>query len=255
MNLYYKLLKKPVFTMGDALAYYNNISSARSAVKRLLDQGMVAKIRRNLYTCISGETGSPVANRFQIASSLTKTSYISHHTAMEFYGITDQVFYEVYVSSETEFKSFSFDGYTYRYISPKIFEGVENAEFSGGVIVTDRERTVLDSIKDMDRISGLEEVLSNIESMNRIKEEKLVQYLKLYDNQFLYQKTGYILLHMKSKLKLSDQFFDLCKEKAGKSCRYLSSDYKSGRFDSEWNLVVPDNLFQIKNGGLIDADI
>ena len=104
MDLYYKLLKRPVFTMEDAQKYYNNISSAR--------------------TCISGETGAPVANRFQIASSLTKTSYISHHTAMEFYGITDQVFYEVYVSSETEFKSFLFDGYTYRFIKPKISDGV-----------------------------------------------------------------------------------------------------------------------------------
>lgn len=255
MNLYYELLKRPVFTMEDAQAYYNNISSARSAVKRLLDQGMVAKIRRNLYTCISGETGVPVANRFQIASSLTETSYVTHHTAMEFYGITDQVFYEVYVSSETEFKSFSFDGYTYRFIKPRISDGVEEVKFSGGVRVTDKERTILDSIKDMDWISGFEEVISNVGAIKRVKEERLVRYLAMYDNQFLYQKTGYILSHVKSKLGLSDSFFSLCKEKAGKSSRYLSSDYKSGKFDAAWNLVVPDILFQTKNGGMIDADV
>ena len=255
MNLYYELLKRPVFTIDDAQKYYNNVSSARTAVKRLLDQRMVSKIRRNLYTCISGETGAPVANRFQIASSLTKTSYVTHHTAMEFYGITDQVFYEVYVSSETEFKSFSFDGYTYRFIKPKISDGVEEVKFSGGVRVTDKERTILDSIKDMDRISGVEEVISNVGAMNRIKEKKLIQYLKKYDNQFLYQKTGYILFHMKSRLKLSKTFFLLCKEKAGKSSRYLTSDCKAGKFDAEWNLVVPDGLFQTKNGGLIDADV
>lgn len=255
MNLYYELLKRPVFTMEDAQTYYNNISSARSAVKRLLDQGMVAKIRRNLYTCFSGETGAPVANRFQIASSLTETSYVTHHTAMEFYGITDQVFYEVYVSSETEFKSFSFDGYTYRFIKPKISDGIEEVKFSGGVRVTDKERTILDSIKDMDWISGFEEVISNVGAMKRVKVERLVRYLAMYDNQFLYQKTGYILSHVKSKHGLSDSFFSLCKEKAGKSCRYLSSDYKSGKFDAAWNLVVPDILFQTKNGGMIDADV
>ena len=255
MDLYYKLLKRPVFTMEDAQKYYNNISSARTAVKRLIDRGMVSKIRRNLYTCISGEPGAPVANRLQIASSLTKTSYISHHTAMEFYGITDQVFYEVYVSSETEFKSFLFDGYTYRFIKPKISDGVEEAKFSGGVRVTNKERTILDSIKDMDRISGFEEVISNVGAINRVKEERLIQYLETYDNQFLYQKVGYILFHMKSKLKLSEMFFSLCKEKAGKSSRYLTSDCKTGKFYAEWNLVVPNSLFQTKNGGLIDADV
>ena len=57
--------------MGDVNFYYNNIDSARSAIKRLMKEGMVAKIRNNMYTCVSGETGAPVANRFQIASYIT----------------------------------------------------------------------------------------------------------------------------------------------------------------------------------------
>lgn len=89
MILYFELLKKPVFKIEDVDQYYGNMYSARSAVKRLMRDGMTAKIRNNMYTCISGETGLPVANRFQIASSITPTSYVSHHTAMEYYGITD----------------------------------------------------------------------------------------------------------------------------------------------------------------------
>lgn len=85
----------------------------------------MAKIRNNMYTCIGGETGAPVANRFQIASKITPTSYVSHHTAMEYYGITDQVYYDVYVASETSFREFEFDGYTYRYVASKDMEGVE----------------------------------------------------------------------------------------------------------------------------------
>lgn len=55
MNLYFELQKSPVFTMEDAAKYYNNIESARSAVKRLIKKDMVKKIRKNLYTCVSGE--------------------------------------------------------------------------------------------------------------------------------------------------------------------------------------------------------
>ena len=89
MNLYFELLKKPVFRIEDVDLYYNNIHSSRSAVSRLIKDGLAIKIRNNMYTCINGETGSPVANRFQIASAVTPTSYISHHTAMEYYGLAD----------------------------------------------------------------------------------------------------------------------------------------------------------------------
>jgi predicted transcriptional regulator of viral defense system len=255
MNLYFELLKKPVFTMEDVLVFYGNINSCRNAVKRLVEKGMVYKIRRNMYTCKSGETGEPVADRFQIASNITKTSYISHHSAMEYYGVTDQVFYEVYVSSETEFKNFDFDGYTYRFVKPKISSGIVSPQYSGGIHVTDKERTILDCIKDMDHISGYEEVISNVESMQGVKEQILLKYLELYNNQFLYQKTGFLLLPMQKQFGLSNSFFDICKEKAGKSTRYLSSDHKEGKYYPAWSLVVPDIIFHTKNGGMIDADV
>ena len=254
MDLYFELLKYPIFTLEDVCAFYNNQESARTALKRLLSKGRVMRIRRNLYTAISGETGGPVANRFQIASAITKSAHVSHHSAMEYYGITDQVFFEVYVGSETPFQSFQFDGYAYHYVHSKFAEGIENVKYSSGIRVTDRERTLLESIKDMDKIAGPEEVLSNIENMNRISEDKMLKYLDLFNNQFLYQKTGYLLSRINDQLGLSADFFDICRIKAGKSSRYLSSDFKNGTFDADWSLVVPQIIFQTKNGGRGEAN-
>lgn len=127
-----------------------------------------------MYTCISGETGAPVANRFQIASKITPTSYVSHHTAMEYYGITDQVYYDVYVASETSFREFEFDGYTYRYVASKDMEGVETPALSGGIRITNRERTLVDCVKDMDKIAGIEEVIQDIGSMKRMQEKRVL---------------------------------------------------------------------------------
>ena len=255
MNLYFELLKKPIFCVEDVNVFYNNIESARSAIKRMMKEKMVAKIRNNMYTCISGETGAPVANRFQIASHITPTSYVSHHTAMEYYGITDQVFYDVYVSSETAFREFTFDGYTYRYVASKILEGVEKPAFSGGIAITNIERTIVDCVKDMDKIAGIEEVVQNIESMGRMQEKRILKYLELFQNQFLYQKLGYLLSERKEQMGLSDAFFDNCKEKIGKSKRYLTRDQEGGRYDDEWKLVVPEGLYDMKNGEMLDADI
>ena len=255
MDLYYNLLKSPVFSIELIQPYYNCKESARTALKRLVSRGLVTKIRRNLYTCISGETDAPVANRFQIASAVTPTSYVTHHTAMEYYGITDQVFYEVYVASETPFNNFTFDNYTFRYVKSDFQDGVEDLKFGGNIRITDKERTLLDSIKDMDKIAGMEEVIEGIQSIKHLNEPKLVHYLELYDNQFLYQKAGFLFGHMKQELGLTDEFFSLCKTKTGKSTRYLSSDSRKGTFNAEWNLVVPENIFDLKNGGMINADV
>lgn len=255
MNLYFELLKKPIFNMDDVNIFYNNMDSARSAIKRLMKEGMVAKIRNNMYTCISGETGALVANRFQIASHITPTSYVSHHTAMEYYGITDQVYYDVYVSSETSFRDFVFDGYTYRFIPSKNSEGIEKPPYSGGVTVTNLERTIVDSIKDMDKISGMEEVVQNVESVHRMQEKRLLKYMEIYQNQFLYQKMGYLLWQNKEQMGLSDLFFEKCKKQIGKSKRYLTRDQDGGRYDAMWKLVVPEDLQNMKNGVRMDADI
>lgn len=254
MNLYFELLKTPVFKVEDVNQYYNNIESARSAIKRLIKEGMVAKIRNNMYTCISGETGQPVANRFQIACSITPTSYISHHTAMEYYGITDQVFYDVYVSSETTFREFGFDGYTYHCVSSNGRDGIDKPAFSGGIAVTNPERTMIDCIKDMDKIAGMEEVVQNISEMKNLQEKKLLVYLEKLNNQFLYQKTGFLLSKNKKQLGISDTFLKECKSRIGKSKRYFSRDQVTGVYDAEWKLVVPQKL-NVKNGEVEDATI
>lgn len=36
MNLYFELLKTPIFKVEDVNKFYNNVDSARSAIKRLM---------------------------------------------------------------------------------------------------------------------------------------------------------------------------------------------------------------------------
>ena len=43
--------------------------------------------------------------------------------------------------------------------------------------------------------------------------------------------------------------------KTGKSKRYLTGDQTTGVYQSEWKLVVPKNIFNLKNGEVTDADI
>ena len=237
-NLYFELLDKPVFSVQDLTKYYDNEESARSALKRLLADGLVFKIRNNMYTCKSGENGQPVASKYQIACGVSKDAYISHHSAFEYYGILNQVYYDVIFSSPALVREFDFDNIHYHGIKTDCNIGIENVAFSGGVRITNKERTVIDSIKDLNKISGFEEIDECISMLSGLNEEKLKEILNFYDNQFLYQKTGYFFEKYKDTLKISDDFIEYCYEHIGSSKRYVDKAV-SGIYISKWQIVVP----------------
>lgn len=107
----------------------------------------------------------------------------------------------------------------------------------------------------MDKIAGIEEVLKDIGSMKRMQEKRVLKYLELLSNQFLYQKMGFLLSEHKEQLGLSDEFFDACKSQIGKRKRYLSKDMLGGRYVDEWKLVIPENIHNLKNGVMEGATI
>jgi len=255
MNLYYELLQYPIFSIKEVNALYSSERTARVALGKLLKENLVLKIRNGLYTCVSGENGGTVANRFQVASAITPSSYVSHHTAFEYYGIADQVFYEVYVGSETRFHDFEFDGYTYHYVKAQIKDGIVSPEFGGGVRITDKERTIADSIKDLNLIAGLEEVLSCVVSVNSIDETKMLSYLAGYDSAFLYQKIGFIFSEYQTELGISENFIKICKDRSGNSKRYLTNGISNPGYSGEWKLIYPKDIKRMKNGEIEDAEI
>jgi len=242
MKYYEEMINKKCFTLNDvAIMVGGNINTAKSLLKDYTKKGFVKSVRRNLYVAISMETNSPVATPYHIASNITDTSYVSNHAAFAYYGYTNQVFHDLSVASETEFKPFEFEMITYTYIFSKINIGIVN---ENGIKVTDRERTLIDSISDFDKFGGLEELLRCIEMITFLSEDKLIQYLELYNRPVLYQKTGYILEHFMDSMKINLDFINLCQQNKGDSIRYFTKTIPRNqlRFNPKWGLMVPDDL-------------
>jgi predicted transcriptional regulator of viral defense system len=249
---YNELAKMSVFSISDVENITKNKKTAYSLLYRLMKQGLVKKIRNNVYSCVNPATGEVIASRYHIACASSSSAYISHHTAFEYYGLANQVYYEVYVSSDTRFRDFEFEGVSYKCIASKMNDGVIDPKNSEGIRVTDLERTVVDSIKDFEKIGGFEELLNCISAIHFLNEEKLRAYLDFYDIQVLYQKTGFLLEQYTHEMQLSHAFISYCKSKIGKSTRYLiNEEMNDGTYNGEWKLVVPGGLFDIteQDGG------
>lgn len=250
LNSYNKLAKLPVFSIDDVEKLTGNINTAYSQLGSLMKRDLVRKIRRNLYSPVNPVTGQVMASRYQIACAITDTAYISHHSAFEYYGLANQVFYEVYVSSEIRFREFEYDKVTFKYISSRMKDGVIDAKNTTGVRITDLERTVIDSIQDFNKIAGFEELINCLDGIHYLDESKLKTYLDIYNIQALYQKAGFLLEFYKKDMQLSQSFIDYCKNKIGNSRMYLIRDTdEQTYYNNEWKIMVPESILKITDPG------
>lgn len=242
------MLDKGCFTWEDVCNMAGNPNTASNLIQNYLKKGYIKSVKRNLYVAVNIADNMPVVNRFVIASHITPSAYVSHHSAFSYYGYANQVFYDVYVSSASKFNAFEFDGFTYRYVMSRIDEGV--VKKADGAAVADLERTIIDSINDFEKVGGLEELLRCLSMIPYADENKLLCYLESYGKQFLYQKTGFLLEHFKDSMKISDVFFENCASYLSKSVRYLYYGLNNdAQYEKRWQLYVPRNLLSIVSEG------
>lgn len=252
MELYRELAALRCFTHGDMVRITGSESAAGWQIKNYLNKGYIERVRRDLYAVVSMETEQPIPSRFQIASRIAADAYVSHHSAFEFYGYANQVFYDVYFASEKKVRPFDYDG---RHYQPVVWRGNDGVqETNSGVRVTSLERTVIDSIADFTRIGGLEELLRCIALIPSLDEQKLLGALAIYGRGQLYQKAGYILETYKEELSLSDTFFVECGEKMSASKTYLFDKQDDFVFHEKWLLYAPKNLRTVVDKGVNEYD-
>ncbi|MDO5573448.1 MAG: transcriptional regulator [bacterium] len=251
MKYYEELLEKGCFNREDLAELTGSKAAAQSLIYDYQRKKYIERVKRNLYVAISLETKQPVCNRYQIGSRLFEDACISHHSAFEVYGYANQVFYECYVATESRFTDFEYNGVTYHRIEKKPWICTMK---TGKVTVTSLEQTVVDSIRDFDKIAGLEEIIRCLMLVPSLRELELLKCLKDNDNGFLYQKCGYIFQELKEELKLSDEFYKECKRFCPDSKRYLMKEEQDNVWNENWGIYTPSSIRKLIDKGVTDYD-
>ena len=252
MELYKKLAALRCFTRHDLILLTGSESAAQWWIRTYLAKGYIERVRRDLYAVISLETEQPVPSRFQIASRAAADACVSYHSAFEYYGYANQVFYEVYISVPSRIRPFKYDGINYQ---PVIYQGSCGVvETDTGVCVTCPERTVIDCIADLSLAGGLEEFLRCLALIPSLEEGWLLKVLAMYRREQLYQKAGYILEAYRDDLMLSDAFFTECEKRISASKTYLTDDHRGFVLHEKWKLYAPADLKALVNKGVSDYD-
>jgi len=245
MDLLPFIHRKLLFTPADFAQQLGSMRSAQTLLARYQHQGYVSKVRRGLYCANNIATLQPEANKFQVASAITSTSFVAYHAAMEYHGLAHQVYYNVAVGSEQAFNPFDFDGNHYNCYHLPINVGLDSPIADAHVRVTGVERTVIECIDRIDLCGGWEELVNCLRSVQYLREEQLLAILRLYGKTALYKRVGFLFEQL--KLPVSDSFIETCRQYAKDSVTYLTSDGSSDTFYASWRLYAPGNLLTIND--------
>jgi predicted transcriptional regulator of viral defense system len=189
------------------------------------------------------------ATKYEIACKISDSSFLCYHSALEYYGLANQVFNELVVGSITRFNQFEFEGITY-FCKHTNNQFEINNLINEKIKVTSIERTLIDCIDDIDLAGGIEEVLNALENIKGLSENKLMSVLANYNKVILYQKVGYIFEQYNDYLNLSASFFDHLQEHLTNQVKYfLNDDYDNVEYNAKWKVIAPSDLrYKLREG-------
>lgn len=243
----YKFLSNALITIGEIKQEIPSEPTMFAAIKALMRKGRLIKLKGGLYATINPITQDLFANKFEIATALYKDACVGYHSALEYYGLGNQVYTRVQVFTQKKYPISEINGLDYEFFINDNDDGISVVEHNALVRVTDIERTVIDCVNRLDVSGGIEEVLLAIAAISYCDEQKLLLYLSRLGKKFVYKKIGYLFSIVKPSY-LSDNFYEICKAKMSKRVDDIRENKNANAYYSkEWKLVVPKNILNTEN--------
>ena len=232
----------------------HKILSSLSQHKRIL------RLRRGLYLMIGLDQHMPHA--FVISSYLLQPSAISHLSALQHHGLTEQIptiitastpkkvltpsMREQSVQKLSRKHAWVIEDVRYEYMTVKEdhFFGTEKIWLDEHfqVNITDKERTIIDVFVSPKMFGGIGEALGVLKnSLADIDIEKLVSYAILYNKKSLIKRLGWALEYF----GVSDKYFkNLLQIPIHYYCLLDVSGPEEGLLDKRW--MIRDNLKKVE---------
>lgn len=248
-KLYRAFLNDRFFTTKEALTLIPNKDTCMNMLKQLLNSKQIAKVRKGLYEIIPPEQvgrEKPAGDKFLLARKVTSPYCLAYHSALEVHGVANSAIYNiVYIASPNQFRTFKYEDVTYKWIPRKNLTGMEKMIWSTAqIIVTDRERTILDCIDRIDLAGGFEETFKSLASITNVNFDKLYQYAKKQRKKVLFHKIGFFLSlkEIRESWNINDEKVSKIKKNLSSKIYYFEASKGEGKFVKEWNIIVPKNI-------------
>lgn len=238
--------KTTVITKEQLEKLFGKSVLVRQIIYQLKKKGILKPITRGVYYYSPLEAGPAGAqiNEFLIPPILFPKGnyYVGYSNMYNYYGFTDQLFQTFYVLNTSRQRERTICGIPFKLvkISPKRIYGLENIKISGSqVIVSDRERTLVDLIYFPDPVGGLKkgfEILEEEVSSGKSDIKKLIEYAVSFPAVSTRKRIGFVL----DKCGISEKILAPL-EKSVKNTSLITlcgSKSRKGTIDNKWKVII-----------------
>lgn len=251
-----------IFTVGEAREIGESLDIGYGHLRKLLSEletrRWITRLKGGLYATSGGLLGNIHVHPFAIATRLVEPSAISHHAALNFHGLTEQIPRIITATTPSHFVTPSMrnpvdkkdhephgwhiDGtsYTFTKVKSEFFFGVQQVwvDERFRVPIFDQERTLLDGFVSPQSLGGMGEVLGILEeSQDRLDLEKLVGYAIRYNKGAVIKRLGWAL----ETVGVPDDVLRPLKDKKVTAYHLLDpSRPKTGPYRKAW--MIQNNL-------------
>lgn len=253
-----ELIRKldPIFTSEQAKKLAPSVGISpdylNQALHHLERAGWIVRLKKGLYSLSSTVPGVSPLHEFQIAMALIQPAAISHWSALNYHGLTEQTPRQVFVlttaqspprarrvkSTPNSQERSGNTAFQFIKIKPEHFFGIEEVWLHESKIkITDRERTFLDCLMFPEYCGGFYELLHAFEQHSaQLNIEKIIQYALKLDDATI-KRLGWILEQQKIPAATLKQL----QQTPIKGYRLLDpSGPRTGKYNVYW--MIRENL-------------
>lgn len=238
--------KTTVITKEQLEKFFGKSVLVRQIIYQLKKKGILKPITKGIYYYSPLEAGPAGVriNEFLIPPILFPENnyYVGYSNMYNYYGFTDQIFQTFYVLNTSRQKKRTICEIPFKLvkISPKRMYGLKNINISGSeIIVSDRERTLVDLIYFPDPVGGLKKAFAILEteaSYDKTDIKKLVKYAVSFPFASIRKRIGYILY----KYGISEKILASL-QKSVKNTSLITlygSKSRKGMIDKKWKVII-----------------
>ena len=234
---------KAIFSIEDAVRLVG--PGAKKVVHRLSTKKWVLPLKRGLYAMVPLDVGVKgadafVLHNFVVASMLAEPYYIGYWSALNHYGLTDQIPRTTFIATTKArhpVQVLDAEYYFVRLARRKFF-GWQEIEIEGRTVrISDPEKTIADCLDHPEHCGGIEQVARTLYfSHEEINVSRVVEYAHRMGNRTILKRLGYVL-DATGLLNSYKYLFKGFKPSAGFPKLDLLSP-KIGKYNGRWKLLV-----------------
>ncbi len=261
-NTYFALLRQGIIiASAKEVKSILNVSYdwAKNILSKLASHGAAQRVGKGKYVIIPADVlyrrKSYVADPLVLVSELMKglDYYVAYLSAAHVHGVTEQMPFKTTVAVLKQLRPISIGNLHIRYVRLKKsrFCGFDQIRYSDVFLnVSDLEKTLVDCVDRQDLCGGIAEVIRTIGNASeaRIDWQKIVRYVRRYENHALAQRVGFIieLLIERKKIKVDQKVLDELLSLASSKIYQLNIKApKQGKLSRKWGIINNAGLLEL----------